>query len=78
MAKKKYYVGARQGVDGRQVWEIFSSDSIPTRESHGKIYLYVIGAFQTKRGALFMAYYGQDNPHCQDVASAERLAKMYA
>lgn len=39
------------------------------------IYMYSIGPFRTRRGADFMAAYGANNPHCQCVADAERLAK---
>lgn len=69
--KPRYYVGMNKGWK----FEVFKSLVVPTAETHGAIYSGVIGPFQTKRGAEFMATYGQNNPHCQTVAEAERLAK---
>lgn len=69
---KRYYVGlARIGF----AREVFLSPSVPTEESHGDRYGITIGPFRTRRGAEYMAVYGHNNPHCQSVADAERLAK---
>jgi len=54
---------------------VFKSATKPTEATHGHQYLAVIGPFRTKAGAEFMANNGWNNPHCQCVADAERLAK---
>lgn len=69
----KLYVGLRDGAR-----EVFRSVLTPTFHSHGEKYNAVIGPFQTKRGAEFMAKYGQGNPHVQCVADAERIARKIA
>jgi hypothetical protein len=71
----KPYVGIRCDNSKR---EIFRASAGPTRELYGSLYCYVIGPFRTKRGATFMRDYGLNNPHCQTVSQAERLAKMEA
>jgi hypothetical protein len=53
---------------------LFTASAIPTNQSHGAKFAYVVGPFDTYRGALFMALHGRNNPHCQTVADAERLA----
>lgn len=35
---------------------------------------YYIGPFKTRRGAAWMLQFGKNNPHCRDVAEAERAA----
>ncbi len=67
---KRYYVGIS---NNHRI--AFACGYEPTEASHGKLYNAVIGAFRTKRGALFMALHGFNNPHCQTVADAERLSK---
>jgi hypothetical protein len=57
--------------------EIFRSDETPTFQTHGEKYNAVVGPFQTRRAAEFMRDFGRNNPHCQCVADAERLAKKY-
>jgi hypothetical protein len=47
----------------------------PTSRSHGETYAAVIGPFRTRAGADFMARHGKGNPHCRNVAEAERLAR---
>jgi len=59
-----------------QTREVFQFDHVPT-EDDGLPYLYVIGPFNTIRGATFMANFGRSNPYCQCVADAERLSKLY-
>lgn len=66
----RYYVGCKEAAR-----EVFQSENTPTEASHGRRYLAVIGPFDTKQGAEFMAEHGQGNPHCQCVADAERLAE---
>jgi hypothetical protein len=68
---KRLYVGMT--VD--RPWEVFWAVPTPTNKSHGHLYPAVIGPFRTKAGATFMAKYGRNNPHCQCVSEAERLAR---
>lgn len=77
--KSKNYVGIRSdksstGTPGTRV--VFRNVLEPTPETHPQ-YSAVIGPFPTVRGAEFMARYGANNPHCQTVADAEKLAKDY-
>lgn len=69
---KRYYVGKKSGSVSRFV---FTSDVTPTQASHGAIYNSVTGPFRTKRAAQFTALFGQNNPHIQCVADAERIAR---
>jgi hypothetical protein len=55
--------------------ELFKSSITPTEEFYGDKYKIVIGPFKTKRGAIFMRDYGNNNPHLQTVNDAERLSK---
>ncbi len=66
----KYHLGIKEG----NVRELFKSASTPTQESHGSKYLCTIGPFKTRRGAIFMRDHGRNNPHCQTVSQAERIA----
>jgi hypothetical protein len=70
----RYYVGI--GPDLKR--KLFRSASTPEAHTHGSIYSAVIGPFRTKRGAEFMRDHGANNPHCQTVREAERLAKAIA
>jgi hypothetical protein len=74
MARPHWYVGCNAGMKR----DLFTADQTPTFATHGGQFAAVIGPFRTKRGALFMAQYGNGNPHCQCVADAERLGKKYA
>lgn len=56
--------------------QIFFAAKEPTEKTFGNRYRYVIGPFETIQGAEFMAKYGWNNPHCQHVDDAERLAKQ--
>lgn len=67
--KSKWYVGSNNGG-----LYLFKSTIEPTEETHGQ-FKYVIGAFKTKRGAVYMAKYGLNNPHLLTVADAEYYAK---
>jgi hypothetical protein len=69
--RKRIYVGVQPG-GGR---ERFNSASVPTQETHGRLYAAVIGPFRTARGAEFMRLYGRGNPHVQCVADAGRLER---
>jgi hypothetical protein len=66
----KWYVGLNASR------AIFKMAVEPTQEICPE-FVAVIGPFRTKRGAQFMATYGANNPHCQTVADAERIAKKY-
>jgi len=70
----KYYVGT---VPGSIYGFVFTSKKTPTFETHGKRFRSVVGAFRTKKGAMFMAENGYSNPHCQTVSQAEKLAKTH-
>ncbi len=74
--RKKFFVGLGPNLSR----EVFKSDKIPefTDKEFTQKYLAVIGPFKTKRGAEFCRDYGRDNPHCQCVNDAERLAKRLA
>jgi hypothetical protein len=76
-ATKQYYVGVRLSADDdKQERYVFRVDgAVPSRESHGHLYVYVIGPFRTMAGAAIMAVFGQSNPHLQHVADAERMAR---
>ena len=71
----RYYVGSNQAAGIRQV---FKADQTPTVETHGHIYKSVVGPFRTKRGAMFHAAVGANNPHVQHVNDDERIAKRMA
>ena len=67
----RFYLGIRSTTGTR---EIFRAPNTPTQEEYGYCYTAVIGPFRTKRGTLFMALHGYNNPHCRTVNEAERLA----
>ena len=71
MTRKGIYVGI--GHDHRR--QPFLSTITPTEHSHGAQYAVVIGPFRTRRAATFMARYGENNPHLQTVADAERISR---
>lgn len=65
------YVGILPLTSAR---EVFTMRAKPTADNCK--YAAVIGPFRTRKGAEFMARNGFNNPHCQGVADAERLAKI--
>ena len=68
---KRNYVGLKS--NGKETLRVvFKSDSVPTFETHGKIFDAVIGPFQTIHGAEFMRDFGAGNPHCRCVSEASR------
>lgn len=72
MKRHKYYLGR---VKSTANYELFKT----TREPSPKwctIYSATIGAFRTKRGAMFMLKYGRNNPHIQTVGQAEKLVRL--
>jgi hypothetical protein len=72
MKRRKWYVGHSKAF---RTAIAFATATPPQEPTHGSVYSHVTGPFRTKRGAKFMAKYGRNNPHCQTVAQAERLAK---
>jgi hypothetical protein len=68
---KRIYVGYKS----KGPYEVFKSETLPTLESHGELYGYVIGPFRTMRGARWMRDHGANNPHAINVAACEKLAK---
>jgi hypothetical protein len=74
MASSKWYVGVKSSGARTP----FKSEFTPTRETHGNLFGAVIGPFRTKRGAMFDAAVGRNNPHIQHVRDAERIAAKYA
>ena len=75
MSTKRYwYVGVSRFSHTYRL--ILTYHKKPTTETHGAMFGAVIGPFRTKRGAQFMELNGWNNPHCQTVADAERLAKV--
>ena len=69
---KKYYVGIKPGA----IRELFRSAIHPTDTSHGHLYNAAVGPFVTKAGAEYMRDHGNNNPHCQTVWQAEKLARQ--
>jgi hypothetical protein len=79
MTTKRIYTRPYVGKDVKTgKLHVFRSDVVPTDETFGRLYSYCIGPFRTMRGAKFMAEHGSNNPHCQTVSQAERLAKAGA
>ena len=72
-----YYNGFKKSDLGYSI-EYFTSDTMPTEESHGDKYFAVMGPFRTKRGAKFHEAHGLGNPHIQTTDDADRIAKEYA
>lgn len=72
-----YYVGVRLGLEeGTQERRMFTAPHEPTAQTHGHLYIYVIGPFRTKQAAALMAVFGGGNPHLQHVTDAERMARF--
>jgi hypothetical protein len=66
----RWYVGVKGAAR-----KAFKADVVPTRATHGDQFGAVIGPFRTKRGAMFAAAFGHNNPHFRTTADAERIAK---
>lgn len=72
----KTYVGIKHlNTDTTSNRVIFKNQADPVRGEYEQ-FIYVIGPFKTLRGAKFMRDFGFNNPHCQDVNDAEKLAKL--
>ena len=72
--KAKWYTGYKaQGAAG---WVAFKSETTPTQESHGHLYIFALGPFKTMRAARWMEVFGLHNIHCTHVNAIERLARM--
>ena len=73
MKRLQYYIGK---VKGAPDYELITTRRRPTEKNQPK-YSYLVGKFRTKRGAMFMLKYGRNNPTCQTVKQAERLAILH-
>ncbi len=69
--RKRWYVG-RMGED----YLAFSSHTLPTQETYGNRYSYVIGPFRTKKAAFWLCRY--PNTPLQTVSEFERAALQEA
>lgn len=67
----RFYIGVKQDYSR----EVFKAPTTPTETTHGALYLYAIGPFVTKRGALWGA---QRGAYWYTIAQAEREAKKQA
>jgi hypothetical protein len=77
-SRRKWYVGLLPNGD-REAFSTFEDLSLVSGKSEMQskgLYPYnaVIGAFKTKRAALWVEKHGKNNPHFQTVKDAERLA----
>lgn len=68
--RPRWFVGRR--VDDHRL-EAFKSEFIPSAWSHGRIYNYCIGPFNTKRGAMWLERY--PNTSLSVVCDIEKVAK---
>jgi len=76
--RQRWYIGCRHDFClGTYHYEAFRSPTEPTKESHPQ-YLYVVGPFDTRRGALWAEKYGARNPHFRTVDDAEYFAAREA
>jgi len=69
---ERFYVGHKHST-----MTVFKHNDTPTTESHGQRFNAVTGPFKTKRGATWFSKYSSGNPHCYNVAQAEKLAVKY-
>lgn len=74
MIRARWYIGCKYDFHtGEYAFRAFAATKTP--ENGDYPYLYCVGPFRTKRGALWAENYGMRNPHFTSVAAAERLAK---
>jgi len=66
-----FYLGKRSEED----LILFHSATSPTKQTHGHLYIAVIGPFKSKVGAGYFARYGRTNPEIRTATDAERLAR---
>jgi hypothetical protein len=66
-----FYLGKR----GEDDLILFHSIAIPTKQTHGHLFMAVIGPFVSRVGAGYFARYGRNNPEIRTAADAERLAR---
>jgi len=70
---KRWYIGCRMDyILGDYSYEAFTSAKTPEKGNSG--YCYVVGPFDTRRGALWVEKYSKRNPHFGCVDDAERIA----
>lgn len=70
-SRPRFFVGIANKGATRTV---FRASSTPTQESHGHLYGYAVGPFDTKRGAEYFA----SHHLCAGVYDAERAAAVEA
>lgn len=70
--RKRLWLGI--GINKR---ELFYFAGTPEFSLHGDKYYCAIGPFRTRAGAIYMRDRGENNPHCNCVADAEYLARLY-
>ena len=66
-----WYLGKR----GEDDLIVFHSACIPKKESHGHLYMAVIGPFKSRLGAGYFARYGRNDPALHTAADVEHLAR---
>jgi hypothetical protein len=71
--RRRWYVGVP--ARSREGFKAFQCAYTPSQRKQGRIYLYVIGPFRSKRGALWAEKFGFGNPAFYGVAAAERISK---
>jgi hypothetical protein len=74
MKKKRFYVG----VSFVGTPTVFRSATEPTNQNTGGHYSFVMGPFQTKRGADYYALTARNESHLRTVREIERGAKAHA
>ena len=67
------FIGHQKGTNKLQA---FDFPGIPTEQTHGKTFSYVVGPFKTRRAQKWAASCGFNNPHFQHVEDAERISKV--
>ena len=65
------------GLGFENIRELFYYTGEPTFKLHGDKYYAAIGPFRSRAGAIYMRDRGENNPHCNCVADAERLSRLY-
>ena len=71
--QNRWYIGCRMDYcTGDYSYHAFTNATTPQKDDNG--FTYVVGPFDTRRGALWAEKYGKRNPHFGCVADAERIA----
>lgn len=72
--RERWFVGRR--IDNYRLTAFPWNDGIPSTLTHGDVFLYCIGPFDTKRGAMFLERYL--HTILNNVHDIERFAKREA